>query len=237
MRRSAPYPAPVERHGWPFYAVIGGAALIGSIAVMLVMRSGSEQTDGTSATRAGSLAVRPADNVAAPPSPASAITVVPIEPAADPPGEAARAAAKPVTDERAADPSTAPAATAPSGSKPIRASAPPRTAPPTAPPAAASAPEPGKREHSDEISRSYAAGLYDKVVEQCGAGPVSAEHAPMCFLAACHAGNEARARKWIAAVPAARREQLTTNCKQLGVDIRKSDKAVDCEADPMACQH
>ena len=240
MRRSGPYRAPVERHGWPFYAVICGAALIGSIAVMLVMRSGGEQSDGASATRAGGLAVRPADNAAGLPSPASAITVVPIEPAADPPGEAARAAAKPVTDERAADPSSAPAATAPRGSKPIRASGPPRTAAPgvpAAPPVAATALQPGKREHDDEITKSYAAGLYDKVVEQCGAGPVSAEHAPMCFLAACHAGNEARARKWISAVPAARREQLTTNCSQLGIDIRKPDKAVDCEADPMACQH
>ena len=50
-----------------------------------------------------------------------------------------------------------------------------------------------------------------------------------------------KARKLITAVLPARREQLTSNCQQLGVDIggrKKSDKpASDCEADPMACQH
>jgi hypothetical protein len=70
------------------------------------------------------------------------------------------------------------------------------------------------------------------VLAQC-AGPVSAEHAPLCFLSACHAGNEAAARRLITAVPAGRRDPLTSSCKQLGVDIQKPD----CEADPMACQH
>jgi len=63
----------------------------------------------------------------------------------------------------------------------------------------------------------------------------------MCFIAACHAGNDAKARRLITAVPAGRRDQLITNCKQLGVDVTarpKPDKPVeDCEADPMACQH
>jgi hypothetical protein len=78
------------------------------------------------------------------------------------------------------------------------------------------------------------------VLELCGPGAPSADSAPKCFLAACHAGNEARARKLLAAVAAGRRDQLTTNCKQLGVDVapRKPDKpAEDCETDPMACQH
>jgi hypothetical protein len=100
---------------------------------------------------------------------------------------------------------------------------------------------PGKHEpQDDEIAHEYAAGRYDKVVELCSAGPVSAEHAPLCFIAACHADNEAKARKLIIAVPPARRDQLITNCKQLGVDItrKRADKAAeDCEADPMACQH
>ncbi len=93
----------------------------------------------------------------------------------------------------------------------------------------------------DDIARVYAAGQYDKAVELCSAGPVTADHAPLCFIAACHAENEAKARKLIVAVPAARRDQLITNCKQLGLDItahKKTDKpAEDCEADPMACQH
>jgi hypothetical protein len=53
--------------------------------------------------------------------------------------------------------------------------------------------------------------------------------------------DSGEARKRIVAVPAARRGQLTTSCKQLGVDItphKKTDKpAEDCAADPMACQH
>jgi hypothetical protein len=70
------------------------------------------------------------------------------------------------------------------------------------------------------------------VVAQCGVGPIAAERAALCFLAACHVGDETAARRLIAVVPAARRDQLTTNCKQFGVDIKKAD----CEADPMACQ-
>jgi hypothetical protein len=99
-----------------------------------------------------------------------------------------------------------------------------------------------KRESQDnEIARSYKEARYEEVVALCSAGPVNADHAPMCFLAACHAGNEAKARKLITAVSAARRDQLTSNCQQLGVDIsarKKPDKpATDCETDPMACQH
>jgi hypothetical protein len=235
MRSSASHRAPVERHGWPFYAVIGGAALIGSVAVILAMGSDGAETGATSAGHAASAVVRPADSKAALPSPPSAITVVPIEPGANPSGNAASAgsgAAKPVTDEPAADPSTAQAGTAPKATRPTRVGAPPRAAPTTA-----AAQPPAKGAPDDELGRWYAAEQYDKVVEQCGAGPLPAEHAPMCFLAACHVRNEAKARKWIAAVPAAKREQLTTNCKQLGVDVKKSDKPVDCEADPMACQH
>ena len=107
----------------------------------------------------------------------------------------------------------------------------------------------------DEIGRLFAEAHYDKVVTLCSAGPVSAEHAPLCFIASCHTGNGARARQLLTAVPAGRRDQLTMNCKQLGIDItatarKKPDKPAekpidkpsvkpveDCEADPMACQH
>lgn len=55
----------------------------------------------------------------------------------------------------------------------------------------------------------------------------------MCFLAACHAGNAAAAQRLLPAVPAARRDQLASNCRQLGIEIKRDD----CEADPMLCQH
>lgn len=117
----------------------------------------------------------------------------------------------------------------------------------------ASAQKPDKSENlqDDEIERLFAETRYDKVVTLCSAGPVSAEHARSCLLAACHTGNGAKARQLLTAVPAGRRDQLIVHCKQLGIDItaiarkkpdkpagKPADKPVeDCEADPMACQH
>ncbi|HSR99737.1 MAG TPA: protein kinase [Kofleriaceae bacterium] len=234
LRGSASYHPPPERHGWPFYAVIGGAALVGSIVVMFAMRSDWAATDAASAPAP---AVRSADSPASP-SPTGSISVVPIEPSTDSPASAATnpAPTKPISDERSSEAADGAAAT----SRPPRT--PKATAPRTAPPAAATAPPAtsaaalSKRDRDDALGRSYAAELYDKVLEQCGAGPVNADHAPLCFLAACHLGNAAKASKLLAAVPGNRRDQLITNCKQLGVDLKKAE-TVDCEADPMACQH
>jgi len=198
---------------WPLYAVIGGAALVGSIAMVFMMRSGSGPA-GEDAAGAALVAAAPVNR------PRSPITVEPIEPAPTPPPVAPGSGEAP--SGGATDPPAVRAPVKPAGTR-----APPRTAGSGAPR------PPAKREPvPDEMPRLYADGHYDKVVAQCD-GPVSAEHAPLCFLAACHVGSEAAARRLITAVPAARRDQLTTNCKQLGVDIKKPD----CEADPMACQH
>ena len=282
MRVSGAYSTPAQRRaGWTLYAVIGSAALLGCIAVMIMMRSGAGAmvVDSARATRPPEPTITPLEP-APPPAP---ITAAPL---AEPvirdatAGEvaamhaaragngatsalsAAAAAPKPTANDRApARPSVRPASPAPTGAAP----APPRTvqrssatSPPsraTQPSPPASAPSrstesatsaaghhPGKREsQDDEIARAYAAANYQQVITLCSAGPVNAEHAPMCFLAACHAGNEAKARKLITAVSAVRRDQLITNCQQLGVDIsgrKKPDKpASDCETDPMACQH
>jgi NAD(P)H-hydrate repair Nnr-like enzyme with NAD(P)H-hydrate epimerase domain len=86
---------------------------------------------------------------------------------------------------------------------------------------------------ADELSRLYNDGHYDQVVALCGKGAIGGDRTPLCFLAACHLGDEAAARRLVAAVPAPRREHLVTNCKQFGVDLQKAD----CEADPMSCQH
>jgi hypothetical protein len=295
LRGSASYRPSPERHGWPFYAVIGGAALVGSIVVMFAMRSDWASSGAASATPPDP-AVRAADSPSSAPSPAGAISVVPIDPVVDSPagGASDPASAKPIVDDRsggavatptihdrnadatakplpnplnregaakpivnehssdAADraaatsrprapkaiaPRGAPAATAPTATAPT-ATAPTATAPTAAvtSPLAATATALSKRDRDDAIARSYAAELYGKVLEQCGAGPVNADHAPLCFLAACHLGNAAKASKLLAAVPTNRRDQLVTNCRQLGVDIKKAE-TVDCEADPMACQH
>jgi serine/threonine protein kinase len=52
---------PSRRRAWPLYAVIGGAALVGSLAVVLVMRSGAGELagDASSASGVGVVAARP----------------------------------------------------------------------------------------------------------------------------------------------------------------------------------
>ncbi len=164
------------------------------------------------------------------------LTVVPIDEAAPEPARGSAVAAEPTGDPPRAESPVGKSAVAAKPSGPARAGATKLSAPPMAIAAGRTA---GVRESlDDEITRAYRATLYDKVLDQCGRGPVSAEHAPWCFLAACHVGNEAKARKLITAVPGTRRDQLVANCRQLGVDVKKPDKPPeDCEADPMACQH
>jgi len=202
-----------RRRAWPLYAVIGGAALIGSFAMALAMRSASVEhvAEGSTAVPAAAVPAR------------TAISVVPI---VEPP------AAAPVHVEPPAPVVAKPAARGSRGVEPVaRAAA--RTVEPARP---AAAPE-------DEITRAFAAQKFDQVVVQCSGGPVSAEHAPLCFIAACHVGDEARARRLISAVPVARRAPLVASCQELGVDVAVAGKKPvakpvdDCEADPMACQH
>lgn len=228
-----------ERRAWPLYAVIGGAALISSIVVAVAMRTGAPGPANNL-----SKAIEPAASgpVALPasteprPSVSSTITVVPIDPPSEPdapgsPGAIPTPADLPLAlaDARGSS-STRPAT--PPGVKP----SPPRRVSAATNPARSAEPPAAIRsvlKHEppgDEIMRASSDGRHDKVVALCGAGPVSAEHAPVCFLSACRIGDELRARKLITAVPAASRERLIASCQQLGLDIT-------CEADPMACQH
>jgi serine/threonine-protein kinase len=248
-----------RRAGWPLYAVIAGAAVVGSVAMVLLMRSGADR-GGAATSRPSPVAAPAGAPVATTDAPARAadrITVEPIEPEA-----AARPAARPQDPEAggsgtasavpgAQDPieivepgPSAPAPRAGSAAGAPRSGSPPpagsaaatRAAAPRAPrgsPASPAGHAPDPRERGEEIARLYSDGHYDQVVAQCGRGQIAAERAPLCFLAACHVGDEAAARRLIAGVPPVRRDQLTTNCKQLGVDVRRTD----CEADPMLCQH
>ena len=264
LRASTAYSLPLRRGvAWPLYVVIGTAALLGSVVVVLMMRSGSApMVDAANAARVTTL-----DSPAR--AAAAGITVVPIPVPAEPDAKPEVGPATPPEAGSAAAPGAGPGAEegVPRGSGqavgppvPARSTQPPAKAP--VPPrrtggtAAIAAPRSGEattktaapgrvREagapQDDEIGRLFAESHYDKVIALCSSGPVSAEHAPMCFIAACHAGNDAKARRFIAAVPAGRRDQLIMNCKQLGIDVvarPKPDKPVDdCEADPMACQH
>jgi serine/threonine protein kinase len=247
------------RAAWPLYAVIGSAALLGSIAVVLMMRSGSaamainaasaamapepmitpleplpvaKPADVAAARAEGGSAGAPAPGVAVklpgdpgePVQPAVRVANASLSRSAGPPVKAPVAPRKPVTP---GEPSGVPRRTEPM--------------PRVATQAPARSLEKPEAQAPDEIGRAFSEAHYDKVILLCSAGPVNAEHAPMCFMAACYAGNEARARKLITAVPAVRRDLLITNCKQFGVDItvhKTADKPAEaCEADPMACQH
>ena len=108
----------------------------------------------------------------------------------------------------------------------VRARISPRSAEPPAPDRA----EPPV----DPIARAFAERSYDTVLAACGTGPVTAEHASLCVMAACNLGDEPKARQRLSAVAAAGRAGLIDQCKQLGVELAVK-KPVDCDADPMAC--
>jgi hypothetical protein len=210
--------------------VIAGAAVIGSIAMVLVMRPGDStriRNGVPDPTGAAADLTRP--------EPRAAPIVEHIEEPNPPP-------AVPATDEPAAGAAAAadPAIAAASGSAaPARPGSPPSTRAGTA----AGSTKPGSSRTvsrtassaahaARDIPRLYADARYDKVLAQCG-GTLAVELAATCFLAACHLGDESSARRLLAAAPAARRDALVAGCKQSGLDLRK----LDCEADPMACQH
>jgi hypothetical protein len=242
--------AMAERRTWPLYAVIGGAALISSIVVAVAMTSGASGPTANLAKTiepaASGPGAPPAITEPRPPG-SSTITVVPIDPPPEPESasgpspspddlRAALAEARGSSASRATPLSVTKAGTTRRGSattNPVRSAELPAAV------RSAFRHEPSiPRSSNDEITRASSDGRHDKVVALCGAGPISAEHAPLCFLAACHIGDEPRARKLIAAVPAASRDRLIANCQQIGVDVTRPAKpAVDCEAEPMACQH
>jgi serine/threonine protein kinase len=246
---SAPFAAPAGPHAtappsptgprripWPLVAVIAVAGVAGSVAVMLMMRAGSGAV--TAVASAPSAVARPAAR--SPDKPiVESIDPEPVGPAGSdhhgpggPGAEGLATAASPAAAETGAPLQAAPALMPAAGPAAAELKAAPRVLRGSPGSPALRASEVRDRP-GDEVSRLYHDGHYDQVVAQCGKGGLGAERAPLCFLAACHVGDEAAARRMVAAVPALRREQLVTNCKQFGVDIQKAD----CEADPMSCQH
>ncbi len=235
-----PSPTAPRRAAWPMVVVITGAAMVGSLAMALLMRSGfGAAPSAASVPRA---AVSPVTAAKRPPE---GTTVESIEPPGSGAGSAASAGMSPPVAEPGAptraeavapalmaapvvphdgSPAQGPASTA------LKAATRVPRGSPGASPLRASDP---RDRLGDEISRLYQDGRYGQVVSQCGKVAVSAERAPMCFIAACHVGDEAAARRLLALVPAPARDHLVTNCKQFGVDLQKEA----CEADPMSCQH
>jgi serine/threonine protein kinase len=219
----------VARRRWPLVAVIGGAAIAGSLAVVLAMRAGGESQRPV----AGQLAPAP--------------TVVPIEPVAAP-APAATAAGAPTEVAAAAPTEAAPTKVAPVGPTAAGAAAPTEAAAHPVMVAAKSAPRPrpapAPAKSVDELKLAFDARDYAKVRALCAAGPVTAARAPSCVLAACKLGDAASAVRLLAAVAPAQRDTLAASCIGAGVDVGPRPEAkpaiakpVDCEADPMACQH
>ena len=245
-----------RRRGALRYAAIGGAVMLGALAIALVMRSG----DAGRASIAGALdpaaaPARPTEPVLR--APASRITVVPIPEPSTASGSSASGGSATRSGESgiatgsgaigsgaAAEPASAAAPTAHAATRDAKPRGDARGSvvpAPSAPRGEPARPAPARREPGeDEVTRSFTDARYDRVIALCSTGPVSAERAPFCFLAACHLNDEVRARRLIIAVPAASRDALSGHCKELGVDItakKQATPAVDCDADPMACQH
>ncbi|HEX3764963.1 MAG TPA: serine/threonine-protein kinase [Kofleriaceae bacterium] len=230
--------AGLRRVGWPLVAVIAGACVIGSLGVVLAMRSGTATVTSAATAPAARAPARPRAEpiereLPAPPAtlgmPPATLTAAEIAP---PPVQAPR-----IVVASGAAPAAAESAAPLPGAAPAHASAPPKATRALRGSGALvvlRATDAHDRP-ADELSRLYGDGLYEQVVALCGKSAVGAERAPLCFLAACHVRDEAAARRVVAAVPALlQRDQLVTNCKQFGVDVAKDER---CEADPMACQH
>ena len=74
----------------------------------------------------------------------------------------------------------------------------------------------------------------DAVAACAGSASVLAGNPVTCTVAACHAHDLARAKKWLASVPAAKRPSVTSACPALAP---KKDDSEACKHDPLACQH
>jgi hypothetical protein len=238
---SGPFAAPAGSHAaappgsteprriaWPLVAVIAGAAVVGSVAVLLMMRSGSLTV--TSAASAPERPIRPiVESIDPEPVRPAALAAEASAPAADP--------GSPIGAETAASALMAAPVVARDGSPAHGAAAVALKAAPRVPRGSPGSPplraSDARDRAPDELSRLYEDGHYDLVVAQCGKGAIVIDRVPLCFLAACRVGDEAVARRLVAQVPAPRRERLVTNCKQFGLDIHDEG----CEADPMSCQH
>jgi serine/threonine protein kinase len=238
---TAPGSTEPRRIAWPLVAVVAGAAVLGSVAVVLAMQSGSGPVISAASSPSSG---------AGPTSAATRLPDRPTDESIDPdPGKtgvpalvagAGAPAVEPGAPTRAASaaPALMAASVVPGDSSSARGSAPvalkavprvPRGSPGARPMLATDA----RDRPPDELKRLYDDDRYDLVVAQCSKGGIGADHVPLCFLAACHVGDQAAARKLVAQLPASRREQLVTNCKQVSADIHDER----CEADPMSCQH
>jgi serine/threonine protein kinase len=214
-------PAAEEKpaRSWPMIAVIGAAAVIGSLTVWIVMKAGGGGgADGAAADAPGAAVAALADAGAADePAPrgSSGVTVSPVPELAD-------AAVALVIEVDAA---VAPSPAVDAAVAPIVPVAPSRT----------------------PLDIAMEDKRYDEAVTIC-TKRITAEIAASCALAACFERSEAKARQWFAKVPAGARPRVIATCRGTGIDLAPAarprppgrvDAGIEdkCEVDPMACQH
>jgi hypothetical protein len=208
--------------GWPMLVVILAAMVIGSLAVLLVMKMGGSSRAGAPIAHeavplAGGTGTVSASAAAGSAGSAAGPSTTPID----------AAAAAPVNVQAAGDGSAPAAPATGDGSAPAApAAAPPET--PRTPLEAA----------MDEQRYTDAAALCAK--------QITPETAVMCTLAACHARLDAKARTWFLRAPPGERTRLTGLCRSLGVNPvtrrpaapppkKQAAPEEKCEGDPEDC--
>jgi hypothetical protein len=156
------------------------------------------------------------------PTPEAAVDAAVAEPAVD--------AGTPLAAEETAD---AGAASEPAPPPPPTGSATPPSPPKDRKPPRGGRPPQAARKPAD-LAKELESGRVAEVVAECAAN--AAADRALCVRAACRAGDAAKARRWLARVPAAQQTKLADACAAAGLRLveDKPPPKPDC-ADPMDC--
>jgi len=261
---AVPSPLPADVPSWTespppsrrLPIMLGGIALVLALVIGIIVAFPSAELTPATASRAqrGAPAMRdePSATTLADParsvdlSPPTTQPVAPAAPEATPdaslsPAETAPPIAPAPATTPATTPTTAPEITLDAGVVPpptpatgaeVKPPPPRRNRPRTAKPRAD---QPHVDQPHADLIEQFETAHYAEVVAECTAN-TSADRVP-CTLAACHMGDVAKARKWLARVPPASRARVIDACKATGtVLVDDEDKPKkDCQADPMAC--
>jgi serine/threonine protein kinase len=109
-------------------------------------------------------------------------------------------------------------------------------------------PEVTRRPEAPTLNQLFQQNRFTDAVAACTQS-FSADRATLCVLAACHAHDAAKAKKWLRSVPAAKRQTTATACQHAGTTIetpatptpptpKKPPPDGDCDPnDLLSCQH
>src|SRR5207248_8438674 len=94
----------------------------------------------------------------------------------------------------------------------------------------------------DELARAILGDRYGDVVALCTANAkLASQNLAGCLIAACHLHDAAKAKHWIAQVPAGERSQLTAACSDAGTPLDAprppaKPSQPDCDVNPLDCR-